>query len=1346
MRYLLILFFSFFFPCLIAQNITFRSLTPENGLSQISVNDIYQDEKGLIWIATREGVNCYNGHNIRIYKHEKNDQNSLSSNNILKLAGNKNGKIYLLCTDGISEWDMATEKFNTIYYTSNATAIHYNRNLYIAKNNELYIYKEDGKMSVDLFYALPDKKDVISAIFIDNQGIIWIGTTYNGLYKLDQSKNQLIKIIPNANITSIYMDVENEIWVGSWAHGLFRITDNNVQSYTHLPYLNSVSSDFVRNCCQDDQGNFWIGTFMGLDKLDKKSGKFTHYSASSTNGMTHNSIWSMIKDHQGTIWFGTYFGGVNYFNPKFEIYTRYYESKTEKDGLSFPVVGKMLEDDENNLWICTEGGGVNVYNRRTKTFRWYKYDEHKNSISHNNVKSIYYDSGRKQMWIGTHLGGLNRLDLKTDQFTHYKAIPNDTASLPSNIVLDIVPYKEDLILATDNGVCLFSPQTGKCRQMFKSSDKGRAIKSVLDLFIDYYGTLWLAATGEGIYSCNLETKELINYRHDPSNPKSLSNNNINSITQDHNYNLWISTSGSGLDLFNYETKEFSNFDSQNNGILSNCIYKVCESRYGKLLVITNQGFSQFDYATKTFYNYNQENGFPLSSINESALYLTNDGEVFLGSVQGMVSFYEKDIHFTKKDYSIIPYRLIVNNKWVEVGDQTGILKTSLQVNPDIVLKNEHSVFSIEFAATNYIPANKDDIMYLLEGFSQDWANTNGQNTITYTNLNPGKYTLIIKAKNEELYKVPETRIGITVLPPFYKTMYAYMLYLIFAVTVLFFIIRSYNGRIKLQESLKYEQKHIQDVEALNQSKLRFFTNISHEFRTPLTLIIGQIEMLMQMESFMPKVYNKLLSVYKSSMQMQGLITELLDFRKHEQGHMILKVGEYNVVDFLYENYLLFLEYAHAKKINLKFEKKTDNLMLWYDSKQIQKVLNNILSNAFKHTKPDDTIIISIGEDNDRAVLKIKDTGDGIAPENLDKIFNRFYQSTDEMSGTGIGLALTKGIVESHGGNIEVKSKKGEETIFTITFQLGKEHFTDNTVFLDIEDTEPVITAIQSALSVNSDIFSEEYELADVMNIPVEGAKILIVEDNRTLNDMLVRIFEPFYTVISAFDGKEGLELVKQEMPNLILSDVLMPNMTGVELCKEIKNDIETCHIPVVLLTARTTVENTVEGLQNGADDYITKPFNVNLLISRCNNLVNSRIILQEKFSQQPQMTPLMLATNKLDKEMIDKVIGIVETNLDNPDFNVDQLADELYIARTSLYSKIKAITGQTPNKFILTIRLKKAAFLLRNNPELRISEISDITGFTSSGYFGKCFKEVYRMTPLTYRTGKDDNEGNDADL
>ena len=434
--------------------------------------------------------------------------------------------------------------------------------------------------------------------------------------------------------------------------------------------------------------------------------------------------------------------------------------------------------------------------------------------------------------------------------------------------------------------------------------------------------------------------------------------------------------------------------------------------------------------------------------------------------------------------------------------------------------------------------------------------------------------------------------------------------------LLWYLVRTYKSRIKLRESLKYEQKHIRDVEALNQSKLRFFTNISHEFRTPLTLIVAQVETLMQLQNFTPAIYNKVLGIYKNSIQLRELITELLDFRKQEQGHMKIKVSPHNIVNFLYENYLLFLEYASAKQISLYFEKETDSLEVWYDQKQMQKVINNLLSNAVKHTKAEDSITLSIKTEGSNAVIRVTDTGSGIDAREVDKIFDRFYQidqmdSTDaSKTGTGIGLALTKGIVELHHGTIRVESELGKGSSFIVNLQLGNAQFDEE----QINKNADSVQQIEIPKPENDALLKAELEeSAPIKRLP--DAKILIVEDNDSIRDMLAGIFKPFYEVLTAADGAEGLALVRSEMPNIVVSDVVMPNMSGTELCKQIKSDFNTCHIPVVLLTARTAIEQNIEGLRIGADDYITKPFNTNLLISRCNNLVNSRILLQEKFSK-----------------------------------------------------------------------------------------------------------------------------------
>lgn len=734
------------------QNITFSHLTTDDGLSQFSVNSLYIDERGIIWIGTREGLNRYNGNDIKSFKLKKNDPNSLFSNTVLRITGNKNGKVYLLCTDGVAEFDLTTQRFKTLLQ-GNVDAIYYNEKLYIGKREEVFVYNESTG-NFDLFYHLAGKDITLSCLHLDEKKNLWMGTAGKGVYRLSEDKT-ISRPVTEGNITSIYEDSSKELWIGSWEEGLYRVKpDGSIENFRHDPKnANSLCSDFVRSFCEDNSGNLWIGTFHGLNRYEKSTGNFQLYTANASkpDGLTHSSIWCIVKDGQGTLWLGTYFGGVNYFNPEYEIYTRYKVGDTEKEGLSSPIVGRMTEDKDGNLWICTEGGGVNVYNRKDNTYRWYRHEEGKNSISHNNVKAIYYDQAHDIMWIGTHLGGLNKLDLRTNRFTVYRMKAGEPTSLPSDIVRDIVPYEDKLVIATQNGVSLFNPATGTCQQLFKETKAGRNIGMVASLCFDKEGTLWIAATGEGVYSYRFDTGTLTNYAHNPAIPNSLSNNNVNSIMQDSNGNLWFSTSGSGLDRYRKESNDFENFDVQKDGLSSDCIYEVFESsiQKGDLLLITNQGFSQFDYPHKKFYNYGTENGFPLTAVNENALFVTHDGEVFLGGIQGMISFWEKKLHFTPKSYNIILSRLIVNGREVVPGDETGILNQSICYTPEISLKANQSMFSIEYATSNFIPANRDEILYRLEGFSNEWNHTYRKQTlITYTNLNPGKYTLVIKSQRD----------------------------------------------------------------------------------------------------------------------------------------------------------------------------------------------------------------------------------------------------------------------------------------------------------------------------------------------------------------------------------------------------------------------------------------------------------------------------------------------------------------------------------------------------------------------------------------------------------------------
>ena len=1332
------------------QNITFSHLTTDDGLSQFSVNSLYVDEEGGIWIGTREGLNRYNGNNIKTFKLQKNNPNSLFCNTILRITGDQKGKVYVLCTEGVAEFDLTTQKFTTLLQ-GKVTSIYFNERLFIGKKDEVYVFNKETR-NFDLTYHLAGKDISIVCLHLDDKGNLWMGTENSGVYKLDKDKT-LTHPIEKGNITSIYQDSSKELWIGSWEYGLYHIDrEGIIHNMRHDPSNpNSVSSDFVRDCCEDNNGNIWIGTFNGLNRYQKSNGRFDVYTAGhETESLTHSSIWCIVKDAQGTLWLGTYFGGVNYFNPEYEIYTRYKASDTERNGLSSSIIGRMIEDKDGNLWICTEGGGVNVYYRKEGIFRWLRHEEGRNSISHNNVKAIYYDQKRERMWFGTHLGGLNKLDLRTNRFTHYRMKEDDPHSLPSDIIRDITPFHDQLIVGTQNGVCLFDPETETCQQLFKDTREGQAIKMVADLFVDRDSTLWIAATGEGVYSYRFDTDKLINYRHDSTIPNdvdnhtnSISNNNVNSIMQDSQGNLWFSTSGSGLDLYHKETNCFENFDMQKNGLSSDCIYEIHESSFEKncLLLITNQGFSQFDVPNRKFHNYSIENGFPLTAVNENALYITRDGEVFLGGVQGMISFHEKALFFTPKSYNILLSRLIVNGKEITPDDETGILQYSLSYTPEITLQANQNMFSIEYTTSNYIPANRDKILYRLEGFSNEWNSVQrGQNFITYTNLNPGTYTFIVKTQREDIKAI---RLKIHILPPWYKTWWAYLIYVVLTGSLLLYLIRVYKSRIRLRESLKYEQKHIEDLESLNQSKLRFFTNISHEFRTPLTLIVGQIETLLQVQTFTPTVYNKILRIYKSSLQLRELIGELLDFRKQEQGHMKIKVSRHNLVTFLYENYLLFLEYASSKKINFKFKKEEEDIEVWYDQKQMQKVINNLLSNALKHTKEEDTISICVKKQNGNAIIVIQDTGSGIDATEIDKIFDRFYQ-TEQLdtlavgAGTGIGLALTKGIIELHHGTISVESEKGKGSSFIITLKLGNGHFEQEQISLK----EEIIQQQEPAQPGTAAIMAEAALDNDIVPAHPSDTKMLIVEDDASIREMLAELFRTFYQVITASDGVEALELVQKEMPSIVLSDVVMPRMSGTELCKQIKGEFNTCHIPVVLLTARTAVEHTVEGLRLGADDYITKPFSATYLKTRIASLLRQRKSLQEIYMakltegkeiavaealtpSQPQITPY-------DEQFMQKVMEFIEEQMDNAELTIDEFAEHLMLSRTIFYRKLKSIIGLTPVDFIREVRIKRAAQLI-DSGEYNFSQVAYMTGFNDPKYFSKCFKKVVGITPSEYK-------------
>lgn len=1308
-----------------AQDIIFRHLSTTEDLSHYSVMSIYQDSKGLIWIGTRNGVNLYDGHEISVFKHDQNDEYSICSNYIKNITGDEKGRIYFLTIRGISVFEPKSERFQSLIQ-NNVSAMYYDDQLFIALGNSIYVYNENQFKPI---YTLPSNNVQITCLCV-NTTSIFIGTRENGCYVYDRKSKSLQQLFANEEVIKIFKDSKERYWIGTLNNGLYLFSEKDLHHYTAQ---DGLCANYVRDICEDRQGDIWVGTFRGLNKYTPIDDNFISYPNTSRNELASStSIWSLLCDNQGNIWIGTYFGGIDYFNPAQSIYRHYNASGHEGYGLSVPVVGVMTEDLNHNIWISTEGGGLNKLDPKTGKFSWYRHGADKNSISQNNVKTVFFDKQRNCLWIGTHLGGLNKLDIHSGRFTHYSY--HNQISHKSNIICDIIPYKDLLLLATHDGVYQFNPTTCVFTPLFKEGKEGDIITFALDLCIDHRGILWIAGAEKGAYAYNFVTKRLKLYSNQKQDPHSLSSNGVNCIYEDMGNRLWLCTAESGLDLYQEKTDNFINYSEANHQLLSNCVYGACSDTPEKLFIITDRGLSCLDIPSQQITNYSVGKSLPLSAINQNAIFRASDGRMYIGGVDGLLTFYPQQLELQPLSYQIFPFKLFVNDKQVKIGDETGILKESLRETKQLTFNASQSMFSIQYAITDYSAFNQDNIIYRLENFSDSWTTLRNGHIITYTNLEPGNYHLEVKAVEKDGKEKAYSRIDIKILPPLYKTWWAYLLYVIFASLLITYLVRTYYKRLKLQTELKYERNYIRDIEELNQSKLRFFTNISHEFRTPLTIIIGQMEMLLQVKNIAPMVYNKILRTYKSSLQLQELINELLDFRKQELGQMKVKVSEHNIVDFLHSTYLLFKEYATTRNINFKFNKSNDIINVWYDAKQLQKVINNLLSNAFKYTPNGGEISLSVAKRGHEVVVDVADNGCGIPVEEQSNIFNRFYQTAAALSsqnaGSGIGLALAKGIVELHHGTIGVISIPNEGSTFTFSIPLGNTHFKPEEISQD-EEADFIKTPYENILQIEN----MEQENRSMSEAGQEKKfKIIIIEDDTALLNMLVELFQPYYHVIPVSNGKDGLDAVKEHMPDIVLSDVLLEEgMNGIELCREIKRNIETCHIPVVLLTACTAIEYKLEGIQTGADDYITKPFDINVLLARCKNLVNNRIILQEKFSKQPQNDIQMIATNPLDMKFVEQAMQIIEKHIGDSDFSMNDFAKEMCIARTTLFIKLKTITGQTPNELILTIRLHKAAVLLKNNPEYNIANISTILGFNSPRYFSRCFKDKYGVTPQMYR-------------
>lgn len=1325
---ILLSLFVIVFP-LNAQEYKFKALGVEDGLSQITVSDICQDEKARIWIATLDGLNCFDGNRIKVFNHFYNDSISYGNLYVTQMVEDGQGSLFLLTSTGLFQFDLETEKYYLLPVVSPSTIAKGQHGVWVAEGNKLFLYTKDTRSMKPMLTDLELPESGLSMVE-DAEGALWIALKEGGLLHIDAT-GVMTRSLPQVKVMKIIRGKDENIWIGTQEHGVFCFSSQG-EIVNHYEYdegsTYKVRNDMARALCQDLEGNIWVGYRSGLSKIEIATGKIFHYQAdpNRVGAMTNRSVTSLFTDKQGTVWVGTYWGGVNFFSPEYQHFEHYHASGS---GLSFPVVGAMAEDKAGNIWICTEGGGLDLYQPEQDKFRHFNVHTGYH-FSTDFLKDIVYDETNNCLWLAADF--TNKINC-----FHLGSYRNDIYSIAS----EEAEIGEALFALADTPRKLYIGATSAIVSLDKKTLKSEVLYRQKELFTHNYNTLLLDsknrlwfASDDGCVAYLINENRFETYRIMLKKQVRSQKELVNVIYEDKEGDIWVGTHGNGLFLLDKKENSFRLHTSEK--VLSGENIRVLgETPSGNLLIGTGHGLSMLDKKEGKVVNFNSRTGFPLTLVNRKSLHVSRNQNIYMGGATGMIAIRESSLHYPPKIYDLELAHLYVNNKEIATGDPSGILNKSFAYTDRIKLKHSQNVFSIGFSTDNYLHIAGGEVEYRLVGYNDEWSENRLGNDITYTNISPDNYIFEIRLKN-----FPDVirSLKITITPPFYATWWAYTIYLCVILGILFFVVREYRIRLFLKTSLDFELREKQHIEEMNQSKLRFFTNISHEIRTPITLILSQIDLLLNSGKLSTYAYSKLLNIHKNAGNLKSLITELLDFRKQEQGLLKLKISEFDLYALLKEHYVLFKELAVNRNISFSLNTDCEQCMIWGDRMQIQKVVNNLLSNAFKYTPDGGTIVLELIDGEEECLFSVSDNGAGISEEDYQKIFERFYQveNIGQYGGTGIGLALSQGIVKAHQGDITVESQLGKGACFKVILKKGEAHFDSSVSRVEPEKDKEYIYHSEDRENLIEEIQSTQKENGTT------DCKLLVVDDNEEIRNILVDIFSPLYAVETASDGLEGYEKVRVMQPDLVISDIMMPGMPGTELCAKIKNNIETCHIPVVLLTALSAPERELEGLRIGADCYVVKPFNMRRLVMQCNNLINTRRILQQKYARQLDVKAEKIATNELDQKFIEQATQVVEQNLENSEFSVETFSREMGVGRTVLFQKIKGITGSTPNNFIMNMRLKKAAYFLLNAPEMNVSDIAYRLGFGNPQYFNKCFRELFGIAPTQYRKSQNSSSQN----
>ncbi|RXK83900.1 hybrid sensor histidine kinase/response regulator transcription factor [Filimonas effusa] len=1351
----------------IAQHPGFQHLSVADGLSQNSVLSITQDAKGFMWYGTRSGLNKYDSRKITIYKNRPGDSLSLSSDYILSLLSDRQQNLWVGTRKGLNRYDALTDRFNRIALNvTNGKSLKNNDihitslledskgRLWVGTSQCLLLLRSKGQASSETqpsFFSFEGYQQFpsrgVMCLYEDRSGAIWVGT-YDGAVKITGSNDNFHTLVlgqqegttnglRDNQITSITQDKQGWMWMGTLTGGLHRCdsTGRDFSYYTHSDVQpGSLVNNHVRKLIFDNDEQLWIGTQEGISVMDTRSGLFRSYvnDAWDPQSLSQNSVHSFYKDNAGTIWVGTFFGGVNYatsYHTSFQVFN----NRSRVGRLSNNVVSSIIEDNDRQLWIGTEGGGLNCIDAITRKVTYYQHKpSDAGSVGSNLIKTIYKDK-QGLLWIGTHGGGLNLFESNSRRFTRYLYKENDPETQGAEITALLEDSRGLFWIGTDASGLKLYRKNGKELNTYTGAlqvIKGIGNRSVLSFLEVSGGEVWIG-TSNGLFRTDGNLAEL--RLHLLENKSSSYPYHVNSLTRDRQGNIWVGTYYNGINVYDNTGKKIASY-TQEDGLPDNNILGILEDEAThSFWISTANGLARFSPANKRFTVYTEADGIAGNVFNNNAYYKNGNGMFFFGGFNGLSAFYPGQI----KENTLMPPIVITDlklfNKPVVAGDGSKVLSQVVGHSQAIKLKYDQNVFSIDFAILNYIKPEKNRYAWRLEGFDQDW-NYGTVPTASYTNIPPGDYHFLVKGANNDGTWSKVTRLQVSVLPPFWKTWWAYSFYILLVVTLAFFITRFFFLRALLQRN-----------QELTQLKLNFFTNISHEIRTHLSLIIGPAERML-LNNHNDENKQQLRTIKNNSESLLQLVNELMDFRKAETGHLSLHVSGWNLVAFLSSISESFHELSVTRNIRLDFISATQDAEVWFDKEQLKKVFYNLLSNAFKFTADGGYISIVIEEKKATVDIKVTDNGKGISKENIDKLFDNYFQEDDagkQNTGYGIGLALSKSIVEMHKGQLHVSSEPVSSTehytCFTVSLLKGSAHFKPEQIVRQTAGAPEPEPAFDAGGAMASPISEAGTGLTP-------AATILLVEDNPSIRSFIREALQNRYHILESSNGVEGLEVATAHIPDLIISDVMMPEMDGFSFCSKVKTDARTNHIPVILLTAKTAVAHQVSGLETGADIYLTKPFSIQVLELQIRNLLASRERLWQRFQQELQLLPARASDMKdsmalvqveqpalhpLDAAFIADIKQMVEEHMEDPDFGIALLAKKAAMSQPVLFKKIKAITGMTANDFVKSLRLKRATELLREN-RYTVYEVSYMVGYENSKYFSREFKKQFGKTPTEW--------------